>query len=139
MLRASSFSTTCSCAHHPLPLLLADPPHRRTSLTATPTAATPTAATPTTATMALNLLALAGTTALVASKSISVGAPFTKELGRDRRIVNGVDADQGEWPWFVSLRSAYGGDHFCGGVGDRQGGGVVGVGHRSRWWRMSSL
>ena len=65
--------------------------------------------------MALNLLALAGTTALVASKSISVGAPFTKELGRDRRIVNGVDADQGEWPWFVSLRSAYGGDHFCGG------------------------
>lgn len=62
--------------------------------------------------MAFKLVAIAATSVLVASKSIP---KFTKQLGRERRIVNGADADQGEWPWFVSLRTPGGGSHFCGG------------------------
>ena len=59
--------------------------------------------------------------ALLAGVAASAAATGTRTnpapmLGRDRRIVNGVDADEGEWPWFVSIRGSNGGSHYCGGT-----------------------
>jgi len=39
-------------------------------------------------------------------------------LSLSRRIVNGIDAEDGDWPWFTSIRNTpdWGGKHFCGGT-----------------------
>lgn len=37
-----------------------------------------------------------------------------RAIALNRRIVNGGDSEEGDWPWFTSLRSSFNGQHYCG-------------------------